>query len=279
MGGSFLDFCAGALAGASADMCLFPLDTIRARSMSGVQRGLVDEARHLVRTEGAIALYKGLPPHLLASVPSNGVFYATYEAARSAIGPHLGSPAAASACAAAAACVTSIAIYTPAEVVKQRAMVTRGATSISVLGALLRAEGPAGLYRGLGAAALTWAPYLSLYFFAYETLTTRALGLPPGQEPPFLAALTCGLAAGVSAAVLTNPFDVVKTRIQVGAGAMSGWRVAREIAAAEGARGFARGVVPRALLLAPASSLTIAFYSAFERAGRRLFADGREPRS
>lgn len=273
-----LDFACGAIGGALADTCLFPFDTIRARLMVSptVGRGVLREGLALVRAEGAGALYKGLPPHLMLSLPGNGVFYAAYETARALLAPHVASAAAASSLAAAAGCLASLAIYTPMEVVKQRAMVTRGMSSYAVLSALLKQDGPLGLFRGIGAGALTWAPYFSVYFLAFELLTTRALGLRADDEPPFFAALGCGLAAGVGAAALTNPFDVVKTRVQVGgvglaaglgAGkAASGWAVARHIAATEGAAGFARGLVPRALLLAPVSSLTLAFYTTLRKA-------------
>ena len=87
------DFVCGALAGAAADMCLFPLDTIRARMvvMANPRAGLLREGLNLARSEGAGALYKGLGVHLLASVPSNGIFYSTYEAARTAVQVHAAS--------------------------------------------------------------------------------------------------------------------------------------------------------------------------------------------
>jgi hypothetical protein len=120
---------------------------------------------------------------------------------------------------------------------------------------------------------LTWVPYFSLYFFAYEALTGAFCGtLAAGEQPPFLTALGCGLAAGVGASIVTNPFDVVKTRIMVGnvglgaatAAGGGALAVARDIAMSEGLAGFTRGMIPRLLLLAPASSLTIAFYAAVQ---------------
>ena len=45
--------------------------------------------------------------------------------------------------------------------------------------------------------------------------------------------------------------------------------MARDIAAAEGAAGFCRGMLPRVLMLAPASSLTIACYSTMQAALKR----------
>ena len=263
--GATIDFLCGALAGAAADTCLYPMDTMRARLMvRRVPRGLVREGVALVRAEGAQALYKGLGAHLLVAMPGNGLFYLAYEAARSQAIAHMPSGAAASV-AAVAGCLASLLLYTPMEVVKQRAMVTRGAGSASVFNAVLRKDGLPGLYRGLGAGALTWAPYFSLYFAAYELLTTNVCGVPAGEQPPLPVALGSGLIAGIGAAALTNPCDVVKTRLQVGTATGSSFSAARQIITSEGAGALVRGIVPRVLLLAPLSSLTISFYSLFRR--------------
>lgn len=285
-----MDFVCGAAAGAMADMCLFPLDTVRARLMvmaKAPAHGLIKEGMGLVRAEGVAALYKGVGVHLLGSIPSNGIFYCTYEVIRSALSTHFHSAAVCSALGGAAGCLASLALYSPMEVVKQRAMVTKGANSLSVLSALLKTEGPLGLYRGATAGALTWAPYFGLYFFAYEWLLSTAGGVTDGEQPSFLVALGCGLVAGLSASALTNPFDVVKTRLMVGgaglgaaanaaasSGANSALGIARHIALTEGPAGFARGMLPRALLLAPVSSLTIAFYAVVQSALASLKAGG-----
>lgn len=53
------DFVCGALAGAAADTCLYPLDTLRARMIvRPITQGLLAEARLLVRAEGAAVLRK-----------------------------------------------------------------------------------------------------------------------------------------------------------------------------------------------------------------------------
>ena len=98
------DFLCGSLAGAAADTCLFPLDVLRARAMvrPGV-RGVLAEAALLLNREGVRAFYKGLPVHLLANIPSNGIFYATYEAVKAGLAPHLASAAVTHAVSAAAA--------------------------------------------------------------------------------------------------------------------------------------------------------------------------------
>lgn len=302
MSSAAVDFLCGALAGAAADCCLYPLDAVRARLMvstakGAARNGVLREGLSLVRGEGVGGLYKGIGVHLLASVPANGIFYSTFEAVRVGAAASLGAPSAAG-LAAAAGCLASLFIYSPMEVIKQRAMVVKGSSSAAALRALLLEEGPKGLYRGVAAGAITWAPYFFSYFWAYDILTTAVAGVPAGEQPPFPVALGCGLAAGFGASALTNPFDVVKTRLMVGGTAASlngakaaadasvaraaaaatngavgaakggggggfgaGISLAKHIARTEGPAGFARGMLPRMLLLAPASSLTIAFYA------------------
>ena len=155
-------------------------------------------------------------------MPANGIFYATFEAVRLALAESpLHAPSAAGV-AAAAGCLASVVIYSPMEVVKQRAMVGKGASSLSALRDILKLDGPLGLYRGVGASAVTWAPYFFSYFWAYDLLTSTIGGVPANEQPPFLVALGCGLAAGFGASAITNPMDVVKTRLMVGGGAIGG---------------------------------------------------------
>jgi Mitochondrial carrier protein len=56
-------------------------------------------------------------------------------------------------------------------------------------------------------------PYTAVNVPVYES-AKKLLG-KAGEEEGLLAQLTAGCAAGASAALLTNPLDVVKTRLQL----------------------------------------------------------------
>jgi len=258
------EFVAGLLAGAFVDGCLYPLDTLRARMQVGVlPTGMVRELVQLVRAEGIPALYKGLPLQMIASGPGCGIFYAVYEHSKLQLKPHLPNGPVRSSVAASLACAASLVVFTPVEVIKQRAMVKRGVGSMSILHSVLRDHGPLGLFaggRGLS-GLLCSVPYSAVYFLIYESLLSRRGAL---NEPPTLSQATgYGLISGIVAASLTNPCDVVRTRIQVGGSGLQpgGWiAMASHIVKSEGARGFSRGLLPRVLLLAPASALTVATF-------------------
>ncbi|KAK7228393.1 hypothetical protein V2G26_000563 [Clonostachys chloroleuca] len=89
-----------------------------------------------------------------------------------------------------------------------------------------RVNGFRGFFSGFGATAMRDAPYAGSYVLFYELLKSQfsKLAHPPGQshEPTKMQASVAGsvnfasasLAAGICSA-LSNPFDAIKTRIQL----------------------------------------------------------------
>ncbi|KXZ45776.1 hypothetical protein GPECTOR_50g569 [Gonium pectorale] len=84
---------------------------------------------------------------------------------------------------------------------------------------------------------------------------------PPGRAV-LAANLIAGSAAGALAAVVTTPFDVVKTRLQVGdvSARASTLSVVRQVLEVEGPPGLFRGWGPRAARTAPACAVVVASY-------------------
>lgn len=92
---------------------------------------------------------------------------------------------------------------------------------------ILATHGPRGFFAGFGATAVRDAPYAGLYVVFYEEgkrKLTHVLGgaTPPqrenaaggGSSSPSIN-FTSGLIAAILATTLTNPFDAVKTRVQL----------------------------------------------------------------
>ncbi|KAJ5564840.1 hypothetical protein N7513_001082 [Penicillium frequentans] len=99
----------------------------------------------------------------------------------------------------------------------------------SLLGAsrdILRTEGFRGLFAGFGATAARDAPYAGLYVLIYEQLKRRlgsmaakgsninSDGTPQAISSSGIHFTSGALAAGMATAI-TNPFDAVKTRLQL----------------------------------------------------------------
>jgi solute carrier family 25 protein 38 len=89
---------------------------------------------------------------------------------------------------------------------------------------ILVTEGLRGFFSGFGATAIRDAPYAGLYVLFYESLKSHLSLLThtiplPGQSMTFGTSASINFTSGILAAglatAITNPFDAIKTRIQI----------------------------------------------------------------
>ncbi|KAJ9164908.1 hypothetical protein NKR19_g899 [Coniochaeta hoffmannii] len=177
--------------------------------------------------------------------------------------------------------------------------------SIAAAGAdILRREGLAGFFAGFGATAIRDAPYAGLYVLFYEQskkrLSASSLFLSSGDgggggggggDPAAATGkertmgvsraaainFSSAMAAGVLCSVLTNPFDAVKTRIQLQPGEYKNMVAAtRKMLAEEGVRSMLDGLMLRMSRKAMSSALAWTVYEELirraEGLGRRVKA-------
>jgi solute carrier family 25 aspartate/glutamate transporter 12/13 len=109
----------------------------------------------------------------------------------------------------------------PLEIVKIRLQV-QGEVAKNVEGVPRRSAvwivknlGLVGLYKGAVACLLRDVPFSAIYFPAYAHLKKDWFGESPTKSLGILQLLTAGAIAGMPAAYLTTPCDVIKTRLQV----------------------------------------------------------------
>nr|XP_046200986.1 mitochondrial glutamate carrier 1-like isoform X2 [Oncorhynchus gorbuscha] len=129
-------------------------------------------------------------------------------------------------------------------------------TAMQLTRELLRSQGIAGLYKGLGATLLRDVPFSIIYFPLFANL--NSLGGRGADGPaPFYVSFASGCIAGSTAAVAVNPVDVIKTRIQTmtrGSQEDTYGGVTdciRKILRQEGPSAFLKGAYCRALVIAP----------------------------
>lgn len=80
----------------------------------------------------------------------------------------------------------------------------------------MRLEGIRGFYRGFGITIAREIPFTSIQFPLYEWLKRQlSTGYLDGRRPNSAEAAVCGMIAGGTAAALTTPLDVVKTRVML----------------------------------------------------------------
>eukprot|EP00741_Cyanophora_paradoxa_P020649 tig00021281_g19930.t1 len=187
----------GALAGAVATAATYPLDLVRtrlARQAGDLQRLQSSAARPTfrrvfeeVRREGPWmrGFFRGLAPALGQIVPSVALHFSIYESMRAALEAAGGerSRALDSSFAGAVAGATAKAVTYPFDLVKRRMQVEwssaavpgaagGGGTVASRMLAIVRAEGPRGLFRGLTPALAKSALATGLTFCVHDAVST-----------------------------------------------------------------------------------------------------------
>jgi solute carrier family 25 aspartate/glutamate transporter 12/13 len=130
---------------------------------------------------------------------------------------------------------------------------------------IIRNLGIMGLYKGATACLMRDVPFSSIYFPTYAHLKKDVFGESPQKKLGVVQLLTAGAIAGMPAAYLTTPFDVIKTRLQVearkGDATYTGVvDCARKVYAQEGFRAFWKGGPARIIRSSPQFGFTLAAY-------------------
>ena len=134
---------------------------------------------------------------------------------------------------------------------------------------IVRNLGLMGLYKGASACLLRDVPFSAIYFPTYNHLKKSLFGESPTKKLGILQLLTAGAIAGMPAAYLTTPCDVIKTRLQVearkGEATYTGLRhAAKTIFQEEGFRAFFKGGPARIFRSSPQFGFTLAAYEVLQ---------------
>lgn len=261
---------AGAVAGLTVDVSLFPIDTIKTRLQSNLGSSSSSILpRHTIF--GTVrSIYAGLPSTLLGSMPSAASFFVVYDGIKRTL-IHKDMSAAHQAyvhmLASSLGEIAACAIRVPTEVVKQRAQAGLfGGSTLLALKDIMALRKSLGframmmeLYRGGGITILREIPFTIIQFSLWEYTKTawskrqtelygREKGVSTTAESAIFGSFSGAIAAG-----LTTPLDVLKTRIMIArratedstAARQGVLGVAKQIHRQDGLRGFFRGFVPR----------------------------------
>lgn len=220
-----------------------------------------------MQTEGARGLYKGLLPASLGSVPGVSMYFTSYEMCKKFMNSTTAVPNylvnfASGFVAEAVSCI----FWVPTDVLKERAQALSRIPIDgpgSSLRSALQTNGIWELYRGYGATLASFGPFSAFYFMIQEKLRSEWLSISNETELPFpKLALTCAVAGG-AAALCTAPLDLVKVRMQVQRGSLSGssyantWVGLKHIFQKEGIRGLFLGAGSRVWFAVPNTAITM----------------------
>ncbi|KAF9041839.1 mitochondrial carrier [Hymenopellis radicata] len=284
---STFNFGLGGVAGAFGATIVYPID-MGTCSMQNQRSTVVgqllyknslDCAQKIFRNEGFLGFYRGLGPQLVGVAPEKAIKLTVNDLIRGrAMDPETGriklvwelfAGGMAGGC--------QVVFTNPLEIVKIRLQV-QGETA-KIEGAvpkgavhIIRQLGVLGLYRGASACLMRDIPFSAIYFPAYSHLKKDVFQEGyNGKQLSFLETLGAAGIAGMPAAYLTTPADVVKTRLQVearkGQTHYKGLRDAFvKIYREEGFRALYKGGPARVLRSSPQFGFTLLAYEELKKA-------------
>ncbi|KAI5475205.1 mitochondrial carrier protein [Pseudohyphozyma bogoriensis] len=274
-------FALGGVAGALGATAVYPIDLVKTRMQNqrskvvGEQlyKNSIDCAKKVYRNEGFLGFYRGLPPQLVGVAPEKAIKltvndlvrgYATNpDTGKISVGWELLAGGTAGGC--------QVVFTNPLEIIKIRLQmqgeVVKGA-AVSPKGAMhiIKQLGLVGLYKGATACLSRDVPFSAIYFPAYAHLKKDVFHEGrDGKKLGYGEALAAAAIAGMPAAYLTTPFDVIKTRLQTEArkGDTHYKNVPdafKKILAEEGPRALFKGGPARILRSSPQFGVTLVAY-------------------
>ncbi|KAJ5722053.1 hypothetical protein N7488_000088 [Penicillium malachiteum] len=280
-------FALGSIAGAFGAFMVYPIDLVKTRMQNQrsnrpgerLYNNSIDCARKVIRNEGFTGLYSGVIPQLIGVAPEKAIKLTVNDLVRGAFTDkdtqRIKLPHEILAGGAAGGC--QVVFTNPLEIVKIRLQV-QGEIAKNVEGAPRRSAlwivknlGLVGLYKGASACLLRDVPFSAIYFPTYAHLKSDFFGETATNKLGVVQLLTAGAIAGMPAAYLTTPCDVIKTRLQVearkGDTKYTGLRhCASTIWKEEGLKAFFKGGPARILRSSPQFGFTLAAYEVLQKA-------------
>ncbi|KAM4668177.1 electrogenic aspartate/glutamate antiporter SLC25A12, mitochondrial isoform 2-T10 [Amazona ochrocephala] len=274
-------FTLGSVAGAVGATAVYPIDLVKTRMQNQRSTGAVvgelmyknsfDCFKKVLRFEGFFGLYRGLLPQLIGVAPEKAIKLTVNDFVRDKFTKKDGSiPLPAEVLAGGCAGASQVIFTNPLEIVKIRLQVAGEITTGPRVSAIsvIKDLGLLGLYKGAKACFLRDIPFSAIYFPVYAH--SKLMLADENGHVGGLNLLTAGAIAGVPAASLVTPADVIKTRLQVAARAgqttYSGViDCFRKILKEEGASAFWKGAGARVFRSSPQFGVTLVTYELLQR--------------
>uniref|UniRef100_A0A1I7SGX6 Calcium-binding mitochondrial carrier protein Aralar1 n=1 Tax=Bursaphelenchus xylophilus TaxID=6326 RepID=A0A1I7SGX6_BURXY len=272
-------FTLGSVAGACGATAVYPIDLVKTRMQNQRTGSVIGEVMYknswdcfkkVVKFEGVLGLYRGLLPQIIGVAPEKAIKLTMNDLVRDKLSKDGRIPLWGEILAGGCAGASQVVFTNPLEIVKIRLQVAgeiQGGHKIGVFH-VIKELGLLGLYRGARACFLRDIPFSAIYFPVYahakkNTADERGLNGP--------GSLFCSaFIAGVPAAALVTPADVIKTRLQVAARAGQTtydgvFDCFRKVTKEEGHSALWKGTAARVCRSSPQFAVTLLTYELLQR--------------
>lgn len=185
----------------------------------GKYTGTLDAMMKIVRAEGVSSLWSGLPPTLLMAFPQVVLYFTTYDKCKEWFGYHeITNPnSLLPVLSGGVARIIAVTAVSPLELIRTKIQSERLNYNqlTNAVKTAVKQNGLKSLYSGLVPTLWRDVPFSMIYWFTYESSKTHLLKASKREKLNPFQTFLCGAFAGSVAAIITCPFDVVKTHRQI----------------------------------------------------------------
>lgn len=222
----------------------------------------------IMQNEGVFNLWKGLSPTLVQMLPQTIIYYTAYDQIKMRLGFVDGQQ---NFIAPIVSGVTSrsfaVVCVSPMEMIRTKfqSKSRLGYKELcSMILFTIKQDGISSMWRGVGPSLLRDVPFSAIYWLSYEYMKFIV------PSPTFFDYFAAGASSGMIAAVITQPFDVVKTYRQIELGEIKDPKSAKKLPftfsilnslrKVQGFSSLYTGLNPRLMKVVPACAIMISTY-------------------
>ncbi|OMJ78909.1 hypothetical protein SteCoe_21179 [Stentor coeruleus] len=210
-------FIRGSISGIITASLIQPLDVIKTTILTVNHNFSIPQSRTFIKQQyGLQGYWRGLRPACYKAFIGSGITFYYLEVFKSLISPSNTGFISNSIIAMISRGLTIITL-SPLSIIKVRMEAPQGIGYKSVSDGIVRIyteEGIKGYYRGLTSCLLRDLPFAGLAYGFYELFSGFFSSLSGIEKPTLVHRAIAGATAGFSATLLTQPFDIIKTRQQ-----------------------------------------------------------------
>jgi hypothetical protein len=271
-----IDAAAGGISGMVGVFAGSPFDVVKTRMQnSHVSVSALTVLSKTFQREGLTAFWKGVTPPLIAEGFLNHIWFGVYAYTASIMrpDPRMELPFYQAFIAGGFAGMVGAILVAPSDLIKLQSQVNEGVgkdrkTPMDIIKEIYQREGRKGFTRGFTAALLRDTPGLGMFFGVYN-LVKNMFRREDGSISGF-GQIVAGGTSGIGSWIISYPFDVIKTRMQVSSEYSGLWHCARDAYRMEGHRVFFRGMAPCLVGAFPINAIIFFIYELLIQASWRL---------